>query len=98
MRKFQRAAVVAVAVAGLSAFGAGVSFAGDEGPVPVSAVANSSATALAVGGGYYALPQEEKKAGPEERQQAEPEKHYGQHGEEQHGEEQHGEEQHGEGE
>ncbi|GAA3295479.1 hypothetical protein GCM10020295_22770 [Streptomyces cinereospinus] len=48
------------------------------------------------GGGYYALPQEEKKAGPEERQQAEPEKHYGQHGEEQHGEEQHGEEQHGE--
>ncbi|MEV7991611.1 hypothetical protein AB0O67_06765 [Streptomyces sp. NPDC086077] len=95
MRKFQRAAVVAVAVAGLSAFGAGVSFAGDgENAVPVSAVANSSATALAVGGGYYAQPQAEKKAGPEQHQagpeqhqaapeqhQAEPEQDYGQHGE-----------------
>ncbi|MFJ4469440.1 hypothetical protein ACIP2X_18375 [Streptomyces sp. NPDC089424] len=88
MRKFQRAAVVAVAVTGLSAFGAGVSFAGENPPVPVSAVANSSATALAVGGGYYAQPQQpqaqpEQKTGPEEHQAA-PEQDYGQHGEGQH--------------
>ncbi|WP_209445487.1 hypothetical protein [Streptomyces roseochromogenus] len=52
MRKFQRAAVVAAAVAGLSALGAGVSFAGGYGAPPqVTAVANSQATAVAVGGG-----------------------------------------------
>ncbi|MFG2604822.1 hypothetical protein ACGFT2_14925 [Streptomyces sp. NPDC048514] len=85
MRKFQRAAVVAVAVAGLSALGAGVSFAGgDDGGVPVSAVANSSANAVAVGGGYYyAQPQEQgpsqPAAGPEEEKNSGPEQGYGQH-------------------
>ncbi|MEU8711472.1 hypothetical protein [Streptomyces sp. NPDC048663] len=73
MRKFQRAAVVAAAVAGLSFVGAGASFAaggGDAGQ-GVTAVANSSANAVAVGSGYYG-PQvqpegqpEEQKAGPE---------------------------------
>ncbi|MGW1055264.1 hypothetical protein [Streptomyces sp. NPDC002521] len=52
MRKFQRAAVVVAAVAGLSALGAGVSFAGGYGAPPqATAVANSQATAVAVGGG-----------------------------------------------
>jgi hypothetical protein len=64
MRKFQRAAVVAVAVAGLSVFGAGVSFAGEGGPTPVTAVANSSANAVAFGGGYYAGPPAEPQHGP----------------------------------
>ncbi|MER6459454.1 hypothetical protein AB0D30_32180 [Streptomyces sp. NPDC048409] len=77
MRKFQRAAVVAAAVAGLSFVGAGASFAaggGDAGQ-GVTAVANSSANAVAVGSGYYGpqvQPQgqpegqpEEQKAGPE---------------------------------
>ena len=51
MRKFQRVAVVAAAIASLSAFGAGVSFAhdhdhghDDEG---VTAVANSQSNAVA---------------------------------------------------
>ncbi|MFB7494542.1 hypothetical protein ACFC09_07505 [Streptomyces sp. NPDC056161] len=59
MRKFQRAAVVAVAVAGLSVLGAGASFAGgfDGGtPQGVTAVANSSANAVAVGGGFNTQP------------------------------------------
>ncbi|MER6069988.1 hypothetical protein ACFYZB_20770 [Streptomyces sp. NPDC001852] len=52
MRKIQRVAVVAAAVAGLSALGAGVSFAGGYGAPPqITAVANSQATAVAVGGG-----------------------------------------------
>ncbi|WEO93458.1 hypothetical protein A6P39_005170 [Streptomyces sp. FXJ1.172] len=52
MRMFQRAAVVAAAVAGLSALGVGVSFAdGYDGPPQVTAVASSRATATAVGGG-----------------------------------------------
>ncbi|MEV5878328.1 hypothetical protein AB0L75_29715 [Streptomyces sp. NPDC052101] len=52
MRRFQRAAVVAVAFAGLSALGVGVSFAGGYGAPPqATAVANSQATAVAVGGG-----------------------------------------------
>ncbi|MFF7351634.1 MULTISPECIES: hypothetical protein [Streptomyces] len=59
MRKFQRAAVVAAAVAGLSALGVGVSFAGgyDEAsqqtPPQINAVANSSANAVATWGGYF---------------------------------------------
>ncbi|MER5545677.1 hypothetical protein ACWDBD_37885 [Streptomyces sp. NPDC001118] len=55
MRKFQRAAVVAAAVAGLSALGVGVSFAGGEEGHPTqeyTAVANSSANAVATYGGY----------------------------------------------
>lgn len=86
MRKFQRAAVVAAAVAGLSTLGVGVSFAGgNEGGVPVTAVANSSANAVAVGGGYYYVqPQVQAPtkpaAGPEEHKGAEPEHEaYGQH-------------------
>jgi uncharacterized membrane protein len=52
MRKFQRVAVVAAALAGLSALGAGVSFAhGDDhdggGFGGVNAVANSQANAVA---------------------------------------------------
>ncbi|MEU6666368.1 hypothetical protein [Streptomyces sp. NPDC046727] len=82
MRKFQRAVVVAAAVAGLSAFGAGVGFAdGYEGAPPVTATAN--ANAVAVGGGYYAPP-EEKQEGqptgqPEEQRNYEPEQGYGEH-------------------
>ncbi|KOU36450.1 hypothetical protein [Streptomyces sp. WM6378] len=48
MRKFQRAAAVAAAVAGLSILGAGVSFAHDGG---VTAVASSQANAVANNGG-----------------------------------------------
>ncbi|SEC02799.1 hypothetical protein SAMN05216532_0240 [Streptomyces sp. 2231.1] len=88
MRKFQRAAVVAAAVAGLSAFGGGVSFAGgNDGGVPVTAVANSSA--VAVGGGYYyEQPQvqapSKPAAGPEEHKHSAPEHaSYGQHAPEQ---------------
>jgi len=52
MRKFQRVAVVAAAIAGLSAFGAGVSFAHDgghkdDGVNTISAVANSQSNAVA---------------------------------------------------
>ncbi|GGS90389.1 hypothetical protein [Streptomyces chromofuscus] len=94
MHKLQRVAVVAVAVAGLSAFGAGVSFAGEGDTPPVTAVANSSANAVAVGGGYYVQPH----AAPEQQKHGEPEQDYGQHGEGEHGEGQHGEGEHGEGE
>jgi hypothetical protein len=86
MRKIQRAALVAAAVAGLSTLGAGVSFAGGNDGVPVTAVANSSANAVAVGGGYYVQPeakQEEEQAKPEEPRNAEPEKAEGQHAPEQ---------------
>lgn len=48
MRKFQRAAVVAAAVAGLSTFGVGVSFASDGDGV--TAIASSQANAVASGG------------------------------------------------
>ncbi|MGJ5755845.1 hypothetical protein FB563_8373 [Streptomyces puniciscabiei] len=52
MRRIQRAAVVAAAAASLSVLGAGVSFAGGHGAPPqITAVANSQATAMAVGGG-----------------------------------------------
>ena len=87
MRMFQRAAVVAAAIAGLSTIGAGVGFAGDNGeaPPPISAVANSSANAVAFGGDYYTLPQAQPEgqpeAQPEEQQQPEAQP------EEQHGEE-----------
>ena len=50
MRKFQRVAVVAAAVAGLSTFGVGVSFAND-GFDGVTAVASSQANAVANYGG-----------------------------------------------
>ncbi|MFB7506517.1 hypothetical protein [Streptomyces broussonetiae] len=77
MRKFQRVAVVAAAVAGLSAFGAGVSFAagGEDAPPQITAVANSTANAVAVGGGYYAAP---PQGGPEQGNPG-PEQGYGQH-------------------
>ncbi|MQY32405.1 hypothetical protein SRB17_03530 [Streptomyces sp. RB17] len=68
MRKFQRAAIVAAAVAGLSTLGVGVSFAGgdhDELPPQLTAVANSSANAVATWGGYYAGP-EGHKSSPDE--------------------------------
>ncbi|MGW3130493.1 hypothetical protein [Streptomyces sp. NPDC001123] len=66
MRKFQRVALVAAAVAGLSFLGAGVSSAagGEDAPPQITAVANSTANALAVGGGYYAGPEQ----GPEQGQ------------------------------
>lgn len=47
MRKFQRVAVVAAAVAGLSTLGVGVSFAGGYDDGGVTAVANSQANAVA---------------------------------------------------
>jgi hypothetical protein len=50
MRKFQRVAVVAAAVAGLSTLGAGVSFAHD-GFGGITAVASSQANAVANYGG-----------------------------------------------
>ena len=47
MRTLQRAALVAAVVAGLSALGAGTSFAdGTDGPYEVSAVASAQATAV----------------------------------------------------
>ncbi|MFE0135653.1 hypothetical protein ACFWY6_29365 [Streptomyces sp. NPDC059037] len=56
MRKFQRAAVVAAAVAGLSTLGAGVSFAhgGDDGGI--TAIASSQANAVANWGGPQGHP------------------------------------------
>ncbi|WP_151477181.1 hypothetical protein [Streptomyces albicerus] len=55
MRKFQRVAVVAAAIAGLSTIGAGVSFAHGEGEGDgfdgVTAVASSQANAVANYGG-----------------------------------------------
>ncbi|MFI9613302.1 hypothetical protein ACIHCM_16805 [Streptomyces sp. NPDC052023] len=60
MFKFQRAAVVAVAVAGLSAFGAGVSVANEgESVPPVVAEAYSTANATAVGGDFVVEPEKE---------------------------------------
>ncbi|MGW0734310.1 hypothetical protein [Streptomyces sp. NPDC002851] len=53
MRKFQRAAVVAAAVAGLSTLGAGVSFAGGGYDGGVTAIANSQANAVATSGGGH---------------------------------------------
>ncbi|MEU9184805.1 hypothetical protein AB0D14_09600 [Streptomyces sp. NPDC048484] len=47
MRKFQRAAVVAAAVAGLSALGGGVSFADGGFDGGVTAIASSQANAVA---------------------------------------------------
>lgn len=80
MRKFQRVAVVVAAVAGLSAFGAGVSSAagGEDAPPQVTAVANSSANAVAVGGSY-APPQAGPEAGPQDQGQPGPEQGYGEH-------------------
>ncbi|MFF4966375.1 hypothetical protein [Streptomyces sp. NPDC001037] len=69
MRKFQRAALVAAAVAGLSLFGAGASFAGEnDAPPSISAVANSSANAVAVGGNFV-QPQGQPEGQPEEQPQ-----------------------------
>jgi len=78
MRKFQRAAIVVAAVAGLSAFGAGVSSAhgNDDAPPQITAVANSSANAVAVGGGYYTVP---PQAGPQGQPGPEHEQGYGPH-------------------
>ncbi|MFE2211477.1 hypothetical protein ACFW93_05770 [Streptomyces canus] len=76
MRMFQRAAVVAATIAGLSTLGAGVGFAGDNGeaPPPISAVANSSANAVAFGGGdYYTLPEAQPEGQPEAQPEAQPE-------------------------
>jgi hypothetical protein len=75
MRKFQRVAVVAAAVAGLSFLGAGVSSAagGEDAPPQITAVANSSANALAVGGGYYAGPQEQPQDQGQEQGKPAPE-------------------------
>lgn len=61
MRKFQRAAVVAAAVAGLSALGAGVSIA--DGFGGVTAVASSQANAVAGWGTPYG-PQAAPQAAP----------------------------------
>jgi hypothetical protein len=93
MRKFQRAAVVAAAVAGLSTLGVGVSFAGgyDAPGYPViSAVANSQANALATAGspdhGYAApeaapaMQEAPKYAAPEGYGQAAAPESYGSYG------------------
>jgi hypothetical protein len=93
MRMFQRAAVVAATIAGLSAFGAGVGFAGDNGeaPPPISAVANSSASAVAFGGDYYTLPQAQPEGQPEGQPEAQPEEQQPEAQPEAQPEEQHGE-------
>ncbi|MGW5369111.1 hypothetical protein ACWER6_27740 [Streptomyces sp. NPDC004009] len=99
MRKFQRAALVAAAVAGLSLFGAGASFAGEnDAPPSISAVANSSANAVAVGGNFVqpqgqpeeqqaqpeGQPEEQQQGQPQEEQKNDgPEQGYGEHGGEQ---------------
>ncbi|MFF8725509.1 hypothetical protein ACF073_03320 [Streptomyces sp. NPDC015171] len=80
MRMFQRVAVVAAAVAGISAFGAGIGFAGEnDAPPAVVAEANSSANAVAVGGAYYAPPEGQPQGQPEEQRNGEPEQGYGEH-------------------
>jgi hypothetical protein len=86
MRKFQRVAVVAAAVMGLSAIGAGVGFAhgGDDAAPEVTAVANSSANALAVGGGYYTQPEAQPEAQPQGQPEEHPDDQNGEH--EQYGE------------
>ncbi|MBT2506586.1 hypothetical protein J7I98_11900 [Streptomyces sp. ISL-98] len=56
MRKFQRAAIVAAAVAGLSTLGAGVSFANDGYDGGVTAIASSQANAVANSGGPHGHP------------------------------------------
>ncbi|WP_129307276.1 hypothetical protein [Streptomyces sp. L2] len=74
MRKFQRVAVVAAAVAGISFLGAGVSSAagGEDAPPQITAVANSTANAVATGGDYlYNMPAPQPEMQPEE-QQAQP--------------------------
>lgn len=64
MFQFKRAAVVAVAVAGLSVLGAGVGFAGEEEGAPaVVAEANSMADATAVGGDFVIEPEQEQEHG-----------------------------------
>lgn len=81
MRRFQRVAVVAAAVAGLSAFGvgAGSAFAGDEGydGQAVTAVATSTANAVATAGAPYdkaaVAPHAAPQAAPEVAPQAAPE-------------------------
>ncbi|MEU9408607.1 hypothetical protein AB0E08_23365 [Streptomyces sp. NPDC048281] len=75
MRKFQRVALVAATVAGLSFLGAGVSSAagGEDAPPQITAVASSTANALAVGGGYYAAPQAQPQAQLQAQPQAQPE-------------------------
>ncbi|MEU6279032.1 hypothetical protein [Streptomyces sp. NPDC047028] len=79
MRKFQRVAVVAAAVAGISFLGAGVSSAagGEDAPPQITAVANSTANAVATGGDYlYNMPAtqpEMQPAAQPEEQQAQPE-------------------------
>lgn len=74
MRRFQRVAVVAAAVAGLSAFGAGAGTAfaheGDFDGQNVTAVATSTANAV----GTWGVPGDDKKhAAPEAAPQAAPE-------------------------
>ncbi|KOV95182.1 hypothetical protein [Streptomyces sp. NRRL B-3648] len=68
---------------GLSTLGAGVGFAygGDDAAPGVTAVANSSANAVAVGGGYYVQPQDKHEGQPEEQGPAGPEQEqgYGEH-------------------
>ncbi|KOV64993.1 hypothetical protein [Streptomyces sp. MMG1121] len=81
MRKFQRVAVVAAAIAGLSALGAGVSSAAgnEDAPPQITAVANSSANAVAVGGGYYTQPQGQPQGQQQDEGHPGPEQGYGQH-------------------
>ncbi|KUM99681.1 hypothetical protein AQI95_37575 [Streptomyces yokosukanensis] len=77
MRKFQRAAVVAAALAGLSTLGVGVSFAGgndDDTPQQITAVANSSANALATYGSTFGHPYGGPQQGHED---AAPQEGYG---------------------
>lgn len=82
MRKFQRAAVVVAAVAGLSTLGIGVSFAGgqdhdDVAPPAVTAVANSTSNAVATWGGFNDDDDKGEKGG--EHKDAAPEEGYGQY-------------------
>ncbi|GHH27790.1 hypothetical protein [Streptomyces lanatus] len=76
MRRFQRVAVVAAAVAGLSAFGigAGSAFAHEDDwdGQAVTAVANSSANAVATSGAPYGKDAGAPYAAPEAAPQAAP--------------------------
>lgn len=64
MRKFQRAAIVAAAIAGLSTLGAGVSFANDGYDGGVTAIASSQANAVANSGGPHGHPHGGPHGGP----------------------------------
>ncbi|MER6566680.1 hypothetical protein ABT288_10895 [Streptomyces sp. NPDC001093] len=76
MRTFQRAALVAAVVAGLSTLGAGVGFAeGTDGPHEVSAVASAHATAVVTWGAPHS--EEHSRPGHEPEESKPGHEHHG---------------------